>query len=449
MCPNSTLDISPRSGASRGFSASLWDNYGTKRRRRKKRLKANTFLFTEKSIDNIKSTGKRKRYWDTKVAGLVLEVMASGTKIYRYCRMVNAKQQWDTVGAHSTITLEAARNQAVVLSARLIEGSDFAGERKAKREELTVKDLGGLYFDHYANERCETADEMRKCFFRWYASEFDKPLSEITVKSLQLFINQLAGGKHYYRANRALELIKAMFNWGIRKGFCSENPANKVDSFKEIPRERFIQPHEFEPLMRAVMAYPDDRVRDYVLLSLYTGARKSNVLSMRWDQINFTFGTWTIPRTKNGDSQTIALSDAALDILEARKKAVKGTLIPWVFPGGGKGGVGNSGHLRDPKKGWLSICKKAEIKDLRLHDLRRSAGSYAVMAGASTAVVQKMLGHKSLQAASVYQRVANDPARKAMNDALKLMRAMANEAEPGRERDARQLSGDEILSASG
>jgi integrase len=150
-------------------------------------------------------------------------------------------------------------------------------------------------------------------------------------------------------------------------------------------------------------------VRDYVYLSLFTGARQANVLAMRWDQIDFGLGIWTIPRTKSGDSHTIPLTSSALEILSMRRQSAKGE---WVFSGDGK-----TGHLVEPKKGWRALLKEAGIKDLRMHDLRRTLGSYMAMGNQSLHMIGKALGHKSPTATQIYSRLAYDPLRQAMEKA--------------------------------
>jgi integrase len=147
-------------------------------------------------------------------------------------------------------------------------------------------------------------------------------------------------------------------------------------------------------------------------------------MAMTWDQINFDRGSWTIPRTKNGESQMIALSDAALEVLQERHNSR--TTVPWVFPGGNpqnKMTVDN--HLTEPKKAWKKIIEAAGIEDLRIHDLRRTAGSIMAISGINTPTIVKALGHKSMSAASIYQRVNADPAKRGMDLAIATMRKYA------------------------
>jgi integrase len=152
------------------------------------------------------------------------------------------------------------------------------------------------------------------------------------------------------------------------------------------------------------------------MLSLLTGGRKSNVLAMRWDEISFGRAEWRIPETKNGDPLTVALSMQAIEILNDRRAK---TNSEWVFPSDGSA----SGHLADPKKAWQRILARAEIKDLRIHDLRRSLGSWQASTGASGYVIGKSLGHKSQQATQIYARLNLDPVRESVERATQAMMA--------------------------
>ena len=123
---------------------------------------------------------------------------------------------------------------------------------------------------------------------------------------------------------------------------------------------------------------------------------------------------------------TVALSPKAIEILERRKDASNGG--EWVFPG-----LGSTGHLVEPKAAWQRICKRAGIEDLRIHDLRRTLGSWQAATGASLPVIGKSLGHKSLGATQVYARLNIDPVRIAVNRAVDAMMLAANE--PARLKD--------------
>ena len=143
---------------------------------------------------------------------------------------------------------------------------------------------------------------------------------------------------------------------------------------------------ELARLFKALEHEQNQTAVDYILVSLLTGARKSNVLSMRWSEIDFKEAVWRIPgtKTKNGDIQTIPLNEPALDILSVRRKE---TSSFFVFPGSGK-----TGHFQEPKKAWARVCKMAGIEGAHIHDLRRTMGSWQAKTGASIPIIGKSLG---------------------------------------------------------
>jgi integrase len=306
----------------------------------------------------------------------------------------------------------------------LVKGADFIEQRQQAKDELTMQQLVDLYFDQYANGRLVTAKEIHADILRWFPKELSLRLSQLTGTALQACINRLAAEGKIHSANKARNYIRAMFNWGAKKQLCNNECVQSLDGFKVQSRERFVQPAEFKKLLNAIKAYPDERIRDLLLLCLWTGARSGNVMSMEWDHINLDLGIWTIPRTKNGESQIIALSNAALEVLRERQDH-RGT-EPWVFVGGNpqnKTTVDN--HLTEPKKGWKKIIAAAGIEDLRIHDLRRTAGSIMAISGINTPTIMKALGHKSMSAAAIYQRVNADPAKQGMDIAIAAMHRYA------------------------
>ena len=153
-------------------------------------------------------------------------------------------------------------------------------------------------------------------------------------------------------------------------------------------------------------------------MCLYTGARKSNVLSMRWEEINLERNEWRIPMTKNGTSQVLPLVDTAISLLKERRQTVTGD---WVFPSD----LNDTGHLVEPKGSWETVRKAADLGDLRMHDLRRSLGSWQARTGASLVVIGKTLNHQSPQSTQVYARLDNDPVRQAMELAVSAMKQAA------------------------
>ena len=191
---------------------------------------------------------------------------------------------------------------------------------------------------------------------------------------------------------------RAKSDWDWR----GDNPAAGVRPFKERKRERFLQ-GETSSFFESLAKELNETIRDYVLVSLLTGARRANVQEMRWKEISWSRATWSVPahQAKGGEALDIALSPVVVRILENRREA---SINEWVFPGRGR-----TGHLVEPKSAWKRILKRAGLHDLRLHDLRRTLGSWQAATGASLPIIGKTLGHKNLAATQIYARLNLDP----------------------------------------
>ena len=173
----------------------------------------------------------------------------------------------------------------------------------------------------------------------------------------------------------------------------------------------------------ALAELPNDTTRDFFTLALLTGARRDNVCSMAWADIDLEGASWRIAKTKNGTPQNVTLSPEAVAILKTRKDAANGS--PFVFPG-----VGKTGHLVEPKTAWERLLKTAGIEGLRIHDLRRTLGSWQARTGASLLVIGKSLNHKTHQATAIYARLDQDPVRQSVNTATAAMMEAAGVKAP-------------------
>ncbi|HEY9868862.1 MAG TPA: site-specific integrase [Candidatus Obscuribacterales bacterium] len=206
--------------------------------------------------------------------------------------------------------------------------------------------------------------------------------------------------------------------------------SDKVKPFQPT-KQGVSKLNEVKRLLHALLTEADHQIRDFVRLSLLTGARKSNIVSMRWQDIDLDSGVSTIPETKNGTSQTSALTAIEIAILAKRRTTIDGD---YVFPGRGP-----KGHLVEPKKAWKRLLAWADIKSCTLHDLRRNLGSWMASQNVNVALIQSALNHKDLKTTlSVYARTAKDAERRgreiahsAMFQAAGIVLALPNGSEEG------------------
>ncbi len=373
--------------------------------------------FTKKTIDDlsIPPDGQRTYYYDTKTQGLCICVTSSDKKTFFVYRKINGRPERIKLERYPGMSIEQARGKASEINASIAKGENPAQIRRAGKEELTLGELFENYLSLYAKKHKSSWKEDERQF-NCYLSDWKKrKLSSIRKIDIHKLHQKIGNTNGKYAANRLLALLSTLFNQANELDLCDkkENPAANVKKFEEKSRERFLQADELPRFFSALAEEENECARDYILLSLLTGARKSNVLAMRWDQLNLEVGLWIIPKTKNGDSHTIPVVAQALEILKNRHA---NKVSEWVFPGGGK-----SGHLEDPKKAWQRILKRAEINDLRIHDLRRSLGSWQASTGASLAIIGKTLAHRNVSTTAIYARLNIDPVRDAMNKATQAM----------------------------
>ncbi len=412
------------------------------------------FNFTKKAIDRLVSAEKRMYFYDDQVRGLALAVDPTGRKTFVLYRKVKGRPERIKIGTFPDVSIEGARTQAQQMNAVIGMGGNPAAERRSVRAEMTLEELFNTFLTLYAKERKRTWETDQWTFNRYLNGWKMRKLSEIRRPDV-IALHAHIGRKHgKYMANRVVELLSSMFNraksdWGYE----GENPAEKVRQFKERKRERFIDGSELPAFFKSLGQEQNETIRDYILVCLLTGGRRSNVESMQWDEIDWTRNEWNIPaeKAKGDEPIRVILTPTVIEILARRQADSQENASSdegreptgWVFPG-----VGKTGHLVEPKNAWHRILERARnieredwlkanpkktekdfaaykpvpsFTDLRLHDLRRTLGSWQAATGASLPIIGKSLGHKSLQATQIYARLDLDPVRGAVNKATDAM----------------------------
>ena len=368
---------------------------------------AEKMQFTKARIASLEPVpGKRITVYDETQVGLCIRVTPAGAKAFYCIRKVEGKVEWVRIGDAATVSIETARNTTAKIINDIAAGTNPAEQKRIKKAEMTFADLFAEWVrDCKAKGKKSLGNDERN--YRLHLQGIaKKKLSDIQRTHIRALHRKISTGAGIYQANRVLALTRAVFNFGIKAldipGLT--NPAAGLKMNREESRDRRLHPDEMPRFFEALATEPNRDMRDYFMLSLLTGARRSNVLAMTWTEINLDRGTWTIPgsKAKAKDNITVPLTSAAIEVLQARREASGAQ--GWVFPGAGK-----TGHLVEPKKGWQRLLQRAGIEDLRLHDLRRSLASFQIDAGVSLAVIGKGLGHHSQQTTAVYARLAQDP----------------------------------------
>ena len=365
-------------------------------------------------------------YRDAETPGLYLAVTAKGIKTFSYVRRVGARVRRVTIGRYPGVTVELARKQALHLAAEIAQGKDPAEERRKARRQTTLGELFALYLDGHARPHKRTWDEDQERFDRYLAPWKARALSQVRRADVAALHAKVGRDKGHYAANRMLSLVSVIFNYAATLGFEGPNPAKGVKKFKEQSRDRFLRADEIHAFFTALGHEETPQIwQDFFTVALLTGARRANVLAMKWADLELERGLWKIPESESKNSEPLlcVLPPQAVEILQRRHadNAAQGTPSEFVFPSSNP-----TGHVTEPKSAWTRILERAGIKNLRLHDLRRTLGSWQAATGASLPIIGRSLGHKNIATTAVYARLDLDPVRASVNTAADAIMAAAN-----------------------
>ncbi len=214
----------------------------------------------------------------------------------------------------------------------------------------------------------------------------------------------------------------AMFAWGIEHGLVETNPFGGIKLNRAPVRERFLSKDEAVMFLDAIAdlqskSLLSDTFADALRLLLLTGARKTEILGLRWSEVDLLRNVLVLPpeRTKAGGKtgeRRVSLSAPALEIL-SRRIARSDAEMPatgsfFVFPA-----ARGDGHAIGLRRALTKVCAKANLEGLRIHDLRHSFASFAVADGASLFLIGKLLGHANARTTERYAHLSNDPLQEA------------------------------------
>lgn len=392
---------------------------------------ARAWKLTQKSILALANPEKEIWLWDTDIRGLFLRVYPTGLKTFGVKYRVNGRQKIYTIGKFgSPWTLEQARQRASDLLYQAHHGSDPQKQKTEARCAHTVSELVELYLrdgpKDKPNKRTRSWDNDRLHLNRHVipligalkvqavtSADIAKLQADIAegktaamVKTKKRGVARVRGGKR--SAAVSVVCVQAMFNWAIKRKLATHNPAKGVERYESEAKERYLSSDEIADLLRTLSKLQDEgdlsrELATAVRLLLLTGARKSEISDLRWDEIDLDRGLITLGalRSKTGRKR-IVLSTAAVDDL----KALGPKKLGFVFPA--QRGDGPTRALQDA---WEMIRVEAGIEDVRLHDLRHTFASIAAADGQSLYLIGKALGHAQSRTTERYAHLSQEPLR--------------------------------------
>lgn len=357
---------------------------------------------------------------DSEAIGLGLRTTKAGAKAWVFSyRTRSGISRRLTIGNVADWPVKLARDEARRLRREVDTGHDPMGERHELRAAPTVADLVARWREEAApkkRERSLVDDESMIAQYILPALGRMK-VADVRYADIDKLHRKITATGARVRANRVAALLSRMFGLAVIWEMRTDNPVRGVERNPETARHRYLEGDELERLLAAVAAHPNRQGAHVVELLLLTGARRSEVLRMRWEQLDLANGIWTKPAsaTKQARLHRIPLSPPARQALvkikqAAEEKAARYRRDPssWVFPARYGGGP-----LTDVKHVWAAICRAAGITDLHLHDLRHAYATFLASAGLSLPIIGRLLGHSQPGTTNRYSHLQLDPLRAA------------------------------------
>jgi len=360
------------------------------------------------TIAYTKSPAGWSAAWHPKLKGFGLRITANGARSYivKYRLRGARATRLCTIGPLTKYTFGEAYEVARRALRDAEEGRDYFEALKRKRTAMM-----GAVWRYYVAEHLsgsDISDRTRSDHgFLWKnhgARDFDhKPLSDITSEKLRDWHRGITKRSGAYVANRAAQALRAAWNYGRKYGRVPrelENPFATLKLNKETARQTILEPHQVPKFVEAMNAIENPFASAYLWLLYFTGARRTELLRLEWVDVELLparngearQGSILLRHVKGGDPRRLELSAPAIEILEALPR----TGNRYVFAGAHKD------RAVEPEDHWRRVREAAGLPDLRMHDLRRTFGSWLGQVGYSTKQIGATLGHKTEITSRVY-----------------------------------------------
>lgn len=396
------------------------------------------------NVDTLLAVSQTPQYlWDKELKGFGVKATPTGRKVFLVQYRLGGragKAQRVTIGVHGKITADEARRKAKSLLGELAEGKDVAAikrvEKNERRSAVTVAELATDFLESFVKAKRKPSTQ----------AEYARIIRKIIVPSLGHHRVKDIGHREIERwhigmrptptqANRSLAVLSKIFSWAMRTGQRPDriNPCSGIEKFKEQPRKRYLSENELatlgsvlrqaetigipwdiddtKPTSKHLPKEKEKRIRTIdpfavaaIRLFLLTGARLSEILGLRWEEVDLEAKVLRLPDSKTG-AKSIALNAPAISVLNTLPRlAGNPHVIPGLLPGS---------RRADLKRPWRAIRSLAGINDVHIHDLRHTVGAVAVASNVSLRLIGGLLGHSSEKTSARYAHISDNPIREA------------------------------------
>lgn len=296
-------------------------------------------------------------------------------------------------------TRSQAKNWAQKMEAEIRQGRYFP---KQEDKERTFSELIDRYIEKELPKTPKSLAKQRSQLLWWkkhLGSYFLCHISPAMLAELRDLLSQEKTIRGKLRSsstvNRYLAALSQALTITVKEwGWMKENPLLKISRLREArARERYLEKEEINYLLEACRQSKSPYLYGIVIFALGTGARRGEILNLKWEDTDFVRSTATFRDTKNGETRTVPLGRSVLECLEQERKR-RVVLSPRIFP------------CVDIRTAWENVVEKVNLKEFRFHDLRHTAASYLAMNGASTLEIATILGHKTLSMVKRYSHLS-------------------------------------------
>jgi integrase len=377
---------------------------------------------TKRTVEKLEIAQEDYFVWDADLSGFGVRVLPSGRKTYLVQYRSGGRSRRRSIGQHGVLTADQARLEAKSLLGDVARGGNPAEVRLKEVRDPTIRSLCERFMTEYVAQHCKpsTAKGYRSSIDNYIVPALgNRKINDVTRADIVAFHHDLRDTP--YTANRAVMMLSRMFNiaedWGLRSD--GTNPARRIKKFREEEKKRYLSDDEQARLGQALgEALETGQATQYgvaaISLLMLTGCRLGEILTLKWDYV--TPYHLELPDSKTG-RRRIPLPQEAYEIISGLPRMVGN---PYVILG-----ETEHGHLVNLQKTWLRVRKSAGLDDVRMHDLRHTYASVAVMNGIDPFLLKEIMGHKNLQTTLRYAHFADAAVQRAAGSvAAKLASAL-------------------------
>jgi integrase len=346
---------------------------------------------TKRTIEAIEHPAEGQVFYrDADLSGFGLRV-GSKAKVFFAERQVARRTVRVTIGRYGLITPEEARKRALKLLGEMAEGRDPNSDKRANAvSAMTLQEAFDDFFERRSLAASSTPNYKRTIdiYLKDWAS---LPIAQISRRMVLDRHRKIGADNGLVTANNIMRHLRSVWNFtSATHGELPPNPVailTQARAWNQERRRRSVIPMHGLPKWWRAVHQEEDHVRDFLLIALFTGMRRSEIARLRWENIDLEGKTLAVPRTKNGDPLELPLSDFLFELLLARREAEPDA--EWVFPG-----PGATGHLVESKRFYTRVAKASGIT-FTLHDLRRTFVTIAESLDIPHYALKRLLNHRT------------------------------------------------------